>query len=67
MNSSFVALLSTSTRLRGKTALLERFANYFGMSPEALACLRVAVPVWDDLQSTQIEAARVTGTEKMFY
>jgi hypothetical protein len=40
---------------------LERFANYIGKSPEALACL------WDDLQSTQIEAARVKGTEKMFY
>jgi hypothetical protein len=64
MNSFFVALLSPSTRLCGKTAFprrLERFANYFGKSPEALACL------WDDLQSTQIEAARVKGTEKMFY
>jgi hypothetical protein len=40
---------------------LERFMYYFGKSPEALAGL------WDDLQSTQIEDARVKGTENMLY
>jgi hypothetical protein len=40
---------------------LERFTYYFRKSPEALAGL------WDDLQSTQIEDARVKGTENMLY
>ena len=38
-----------------------RFANLYCQSPEAAACL------WDDLQTTVNDDARIVGSEKMFY